>query len=193
MFENRKFIIIFLIIPVLKAQTSLEFGSNCLIHNEAYKFEYLHASNENAIKKIESAYLKPLVKVNDFNKIRWSLIETKSKRGQYYLKSSFYGDYLCARSSYADIFQSIRKVIRLNVKIPHNDCKWKISKLKSKTSNNTYLVTNVFFNEILYAASYFFPYWIYEKRIYLSNNMNYLKPGKYKWIIDCKKGDYLWI
>ena len=193
MFENRKFIIIFLIFPVLKAQTSVEFGSNCLIHNEAYKFEYLHASNENTIKKIQSAYLKPLSKVNDFNKIRWSLIETKSQSGQYYLKSSFYGDYLCAKSSYADIFHSIRKVIRLNVKTPFNDCKWRISKLMSKTSNNTYMIKNVFFDEVLYAASYSFPYWINEKEIFSSNSMNNFKTGKYKWIIDCKKGDYLWI
>ena len=177
-----------------QSKTIDTFGSNCLIHNAAYQYEYLYSSNDYKSKD-KVIHLKPLSKVNDFNKIRWSLIQTKNQSGQFYLKSSFYDDYLCSKSIFTDVYRLKRILVRLVIKPNINqfdNCKWKISKVNSTTSNSTYLITNVFYNEALFAASYILPNWVYDKEIFLTYNKN-LKTSKLEWIIDCKTGNYLWI
>lgn len=200
MFSKILYFLVVLVIPMLTKDESKSIGfgskSNCLIHNGEYKFEFLYSVNDNKTKEINKktrTYLLGLVKVNDFNKLRWSLIQTNNHSGQYYLKSSFYGDYLCAKSVYADIFNTKRIVIRQKIKsnflIPFDNCKWKITQVDSNTSNNTYLIANVFFKQPLFAdSSYFFPDLNFKKEIFLSNNKKDLTTRKVKWMIDCIKG-----
>lgn len=199
MFEKKLMILIFLIIPLLlSGENILKFGSNCLIHNEAFSYSYLHLPTE--IKRenyglINQICVKPLGKVKDFNDIRWSVEETSIKSGQYYLKSSQYEGYLCATNSFDDIWRSKRIVNRFKLRksscfLPK--CKWNIIKVDIEKSNNTYSIRNVFYNESLYAVSHFFPITNENRKVHLWQKKN-SNSKKQKWIIDCQTGNYLWI
>jgi hypothetical protein len=191
MFKYFSIVILLAIISRLRSEVSDK--SNCLIHNGQYRYEYLYSQDDNEMVDTADRNMVKLMtlgKVNDFNNLRWSLIETKNQSGQFYLKSSYFGDYLCATFMFGDIFRMRRKVIRhkLNPNAKRLDnCKWMIKHIDSKTSNNTYLITNVFFEEPLYAATYF-----YQKGVYLWHKKN-VNSKKFQWIIDCKTGQHLWI
>ena len=201
MFGKNFLILIFIIIPLLKAEDNVQqtdmAESKCLIHNGEYKFEYLYSSsNENNetlkqqmdIKK-GSVHIMPLSKVKDFNILSWSLIETKNQSGEFYLKSSFSGDYLCASFDFGDIFRMRRKLVQLkmNIKLnPLDTCKWKINQVDPRTSYNTYSIRNVHFDEQLYAATYFF-----QREIFLWRKKKISNSKKFKWVIDCQSGLHL--
>ena len=214
MFTKKFLHLIFFIIPLLRAEISastaiinnFEYNKDCLIHNYEYRFEYLFSSkNENKTKQSEvnknknDINLVPLGKVNNFNSIRWSLIETKNQSEQFFLKSSFYGDYLCASFKFADYFHTRRLLVKVDDdsndqnKLLDN-CKWKINRIDSKKSTiTTYSIMNVHFNQPMYAASYFFQRKIDQRDVFLWHNKKNVNSKKFKWIIDCKSGDYLWI
>ena len=200
MFVREFFILTYLIYPtLLRAEPELrsKFASNCLIHNKAFRYEYLYSSNDTNRKSTakKTDHLIQLMKVNDFNTIRWSFIETRNHSGQYYLKSSHYGDFLCATSKFADFFHLKRIVtrLRLNIKYDLSDnCKWFMKKVHSRTLFNTYYMINAHFHQPLYADSYFFQQKIHQREIFLYNK-KYFAPENFQWMIDCKSGDYLWI
>ena len=211
MFNKQFLIIIILINPLLliiaentyqttqsSSSSSSKFGSNCLIHNEAYRFEYLYSINENN-KKMSSqknVHLMPLSKVNDFNNLRWSLIETQNKSGQFYLKSSLFDDYLCASFEYGDLFRLRRKVMRIKINSTNlnalENCKWILKQVDLEKSNSRYLITNVLFDQALYAATYFFQIQLYKRDVFLWNKKN-VNSKKFKWVIHCLTGYHLWI
>jgi hypothetical protein len=173
---NAKSLIILMLCinSALEAEIIADFGSECLIHNFEYRFEYLHSSlsKNEAIKPV---HLIPLRKVNDFSNMRWSLIETNNQSEIFYLKSSFYGDFLCASSSFVDLFQSRREVFRLEInenlyQTKFNNCKWSIKRVNSnKMKIKTYSIINVLYEEPLYASSYFFQKKFDNREIYLWN------------------------
>jgi hypothetical protein len=204
MFFQKYLFVFMLIILLAKGESEINskhtnFGIDCLIHNDAYRYEYLYSSNENktnggnSMKNIVN--LIPLAKVNHFDKIRWSLIQTNSESEQFHLKSSFYGDYLCASANHDDFFRTRRLVIKQNnhfkVKNKRYDlldnCKWTIKRSDSKSSLiSTYTITNVFYDEGLYAASYFFHKPNDHREVFLSN-IKGTNPRKFKWIIDFRR------
>jgi len=199
MFYKKYLILIHLFVSLLKSELeykkSIDFGSDCLIHNGQYRFEYLYSPDENettkiAGNKIGKVNLKRLSKVENFNYLRWTFIETSNQSGQFYLKSSHFGDYLCASFNFADIFGFRRKVIRIKINENVNsmdNCKWKIEQINSILSYDTYSIMNVMNFESLYATSYF-----YRRDVYLWYKKN-INSKNFKWMIDCKNGPYLWI
>ena len=175
-------------LAVLKADDQKQtnnFGTDCLIHNNQYKFEYLYSPSE----MIPTVQLISLNKVNDFNNFRWSLVETRNQSGLYYLKSSYFGDYLCALFDFGDIFEKRRSVARLKIDknlYSLNNCQWKIKQHKSIF--RTYSIVNLLFDEPLYASRYLF-----QRKIFLWHSENNIDSKKFKWIIDCQSGHHLWI
>ena len=187
MFSKTYFILINMLISALNAERSNDFGTDCLIHNDQYEFEYLYSPNENT-KSVDLINLK---KVNDYNKLRWSLIETRNQSGQYYLKSSYFGDYLCALLNFGDIFQMRRRVARFKIDTNmslFNNCKWTIKQHNSNLPSNIYSIVNVLFDEPLYASKYLF-----QKEIYLWHRKKNADSKKFKWIIYCQSGHHIWI
>ena len=191
-------ILIYFIIPLLRANELSEFGSNCLIHNVAFSHGYLHSSNETKTTQDQvknQVSVRPLGRVNDFNNIIWSFVETAKQSGQFYLKSTQFEDYLCATNTFSDIWHTRRIVKRFKIDISSgfsDNCKWKMTRMDTKKSNSTYLIRNVFFEEPLYAVSYFFQRWVENREVYLWHRKN-SNSNKFKWIIDCQTGKYLWI
>ncbi len=203
MFEKKILIVLFLIFPILKAEMRHhsqidDFGSNCLIHNKWFKFEYLYSNNETRKTSYQlTDQLIPSNRVNDFKMITWSLIDTGNNSGQFYMKSTYFDDYLCAITKFADIFRSKRVVMKYKMKsnsIPSDNCKWMIKRVNSTTSYNMYLIINVLFNQHLYASfdSYLFKKKTHQAEIYLNSRKN-INSENFKWVIDCQTGDYLWI
>jgi hypothetical protein len=197
MFVKKLLILILLIFPIssseLRSKIS-DYDSSCLIRNYQYQLEYLYSSNEkfsslNVEKKV--VYSTSLGKLDDYNKIRWSLIEIKNESGQYYLKSSYYGDYLCAKSNLDGAFRSKRKVIRVKndktISLMMNKCQWKIKKVDLKRTVNKYLIMNAFYDEPLYAVANFLPTKVEKREIYLSNKKDFILEN-FKWIIECQTG-----
>ena len=185
-------VFILIIIPCFRTETNFN-GSNCLIHNNRFQFEYLYSSVSK--RDTKSVYLMPLKDVNDFNQIRWSLIQAGKKYdNQFYLKSSLFDDYLCASSNFDNLFLTRRIVNRLQLINPNiielAKCRWNINKVDSKKTNNKYLIMNHFYKESLYAVSYIFQTKTKKREIFVTN-MNYLRREKYEWIIDCQTGKYL--
>ena len=196
---NKKYLILMihlLILATLKANNpkqSNDFGTDCLIHNDQYQFEYLYSPNKNT----SLVRLIPLDKVDDFNKLRWSLIEIDDHQsnGQFYLKSSYFDDYICATNMFADFLGLRRKVMRVRLKkddLLDNNCKWILKKKSSITLDNKYIITNVLFDQSLYAYSYFFKRNIFQREVYLWHKKN-AKSKTMKWMIDCQTGKHLWI
>ena len=198
-------IVLFFLIKLKKAnstnKTDYKFGSNCLIHNQEFKYEYLYTSNDLDIEHIfkKNIYTRLLSKVDDFNKIRWSLIKSSNESFEYFIKSSYYNEVLCASNRFSYIFSVRRYVKREYIKnykeIPKN-CRWIIKKdLTSKKFDDVYTISNVYYrNEHLYVASFFFKKTFYSRRIFLWNiKTQNISSNKFRWQIDCNNGHFLWI
>ncbi len=74
-------------------------------------------------------------------------------------------------------------------------CEWKFEKIEDSitiSKPNQYSIWNVRYNLPLYAASELFNREYCKRNIFL-----WYKPkvdsNKFKWIVDCKGGDYQWI
>ena len=162
MFKKSLSVLIFLIIPLLRANELSEFGSNCLIHSVAFSHGYLHSSNETKTTEDQvknQVSVRPLGRVNDFNNIIWSFVETAKQSGQFYLKSTQFEDYLCATNTFSDIWHTKRIVKRLKIDTSSgflDNCKWKMTRMDTKKSNSTYLIRNVFFRGTIVRCFIFF-------------------------------------
>ncbi len=173
--------------PLAMMISAKDFGINCLIHNNQYENEYLYSLDERKAWTKEPKKFVNLIKlerVKNFSNLRWSLIETTNGSQQYFMKSLNHDDNLCATSIHADNFHLRRTVIRLKLNTGWDICKWKIQKLNSNTSNRTYTITNVFYNEPLYAASFFFQTKAGKREIFLWHKKDF-NSKKFKWIIEC--------
>ena len=180
----------------VQAQTnSTQFANNCMIHNQEYSYEYLYSMNEQRMSRLtkNNVYTCPLKQVKNFNNLRWSIVENNSEI--YYLKASYFDEYLCASFNFIDIFHTRRIVRGIKINQSRNiyeNCQWKIKKVNSKTSNSTYSIINAFYDEQLYAASFPFKQGSHYRQTFLWHKKD-TKSNKFKWIIDCAKGKYLWI
>ena len=173
---------------------------DCLIHNKAYLNEYLYSptlklneNNRTMNVSINDVYLLPLDKVNDFGQLRWSLIEITNQTGYFYLKNSHNDQYLCIAFNMAAFINSRGKIRKLKL-VTSNDyfynCIWNVKKVGPSSA---YTITSMLFDESLNAISYFFRKRIdYKREVVLMNN-KYSYSNKAVWIIDCKRGSYLWI
>jgi hypothetical protein len=200
---KQKAIIVFALI-VLKSngfaflkQKEMSFSFECLIQNENYGFEFLYHSNE-FIKSNWSTtmpYVFPLTNLNVYNRIRWIIKATRddSILETVYIKSFKSNQYLCASNSHLEVFLKRRKVFLSNNFIK-DDCEWKIEKITTpndKDDHNDQLgvksyITNVKYDQPLYAASYFFKRDHLKRNVYLCHDKNEKKNSKkFNWIIEC--------
>ena len=198
MFKIFKLLLAFFLIQTIKTisdSKSNDLGSNCLIHNKKFSYEYLHAWNDNDtwIREKKKTDLISFGRINDFTNLRWSLIETTNGSGHYYIKNKNFEDCLCASSKFSDIFHLRRVVMRLKINTNYNlldYCKWKIViSPNSKTSIRSFSIVNVFYDEPLYAVSYYFRKIPLKREIFLWHKKEF-NSNKFNWIIDCKKRDY---
>ena len=101
-------------------------------------------SNQTREKNRNNVFLFKLGKVNDFNHLRWSIYETKdnNKEDEFYLKSSYFGDYLCATFNSPDnLFISRGKINKLKIITAFDNsdnCKWSIQKVDSSNNKSIY-------------------------------------------------------
>lgn len=188
----------------------IETFKECLIHNLQYSREYLYTSDDPNWPNQKNMYVKrnmftyPLSKVNDYEKITWILIPAKSpfqiNRTNYLIKSGKYeNEYVCAINEH-EIFSKNRRII-MRMKLishmikTHLNCHWTIeTKYSPKLNRTTHTFKNVLFDdEHVYAASPFFSVGWYKRSVYLWSERTDLKlsSNKFKWMIDCSRGDYL--
>ena len=196
-FKNNYLLFLFLLlmIPYLLINANMTqtnkkelVGNICQIRNEKYSNEYLYWSNELRVGRSprNNIFTRPLANVNDSNKIRWLISETKNNTDSFYLKTTA-SEYLCATAYFADMFLSRRFVQRIKLdkygKLL-DDCKWNIRKVNTKLSNSTYSIVNVFYDEPLYAASFVFKRGLYNRQAFLWHKKNF-DSNEYKWNINC--------
>lgn len=195
--------------------SEIETFKQCLIHNLEYSREYLYTSDDINInwasynKLIKrNVFTYPLRKVNDYEKIAWTFIPVslpfeankspQNYKTNYLIKSGKYqNEYLCAANEH-EIFSQSRRVIkrmRLNPSILRFqfNCHWiidKVSKIKSNYTSNT--IKNLLFeDEYIYASGSLFNLEWYKRNVYSWCEKTNLNSKKFKWIIDCSKGDFL--
>ena len=170
--------------------------TECLIHSSAYKFEYLYTTKEHdsASSEKRNVYTYPLGDVDDFDKIRWKFIPVNGSNSTFYIRSQEYKEYLCAASSYKDLFKMRRKLhtIKIGDRTELSEsfqCEWIFEKVPTRTSNNTYFIWNVMYEEPLYAISYFYKNHKLKRNVYLWHK----KPNskQFKWQVDCLSGEFL--
>ena len=177
-------------------------GSDCLIHNKQYSYEYLYSSSSNDTKNV---YLLPLAKVDNFNYLRWSIDPVPGNSEQFYLRSSHFGTRLCAvNNMMKDVFFSRGSKKNVGIIISSSsdyiqNCKWIIKRTDANSNKTTaYFMDNVFYGDSLYPTMTSFMSILKQnenkrKIILWNRNKSSLKSNKFKWFIDCNKGNYLWI
>ena len=168
-------------------------STECLIHNNAYKFDYLYPSSELHIKynplRIRYIYASSLSRVKSLDTLRWKIIQIKGTH--FYLKSVKYpNEYMCASSSHSDL---LRRKRRLQTKLDINstmmnigkECEWSIER---SITNNGYNIWNVLYQEPMYSTSYYFKFESEKRNVFLWHKSP--DSAQFEWIIDCKVGDF---
>jgi hypothetical protein len=194
------FLIILVIVKLNKAKTNEnKFGNECLIHNKQYSHEYLYTSDDKNIDQLykRNVYTYPLDKINDFEKIRWNIIKIGNSNERFLIKSNLYNEFLCASDKYNDLFDMrlVIKRLKMDIRLFLNSsrCEWKIKEIKNKLSNQSvYTIWNLEYNRPLYAASFLFNREINKRNIFLWYKSK-TDSEKFKWFIDCRRGNYQWI
>lgn len=177
----------------------------CLIHNFEYKYEYLYGSDDESSES--NVFTYPLRKIDDFQKIVWEFIPIKIKNGNrsyigslYFIKSVKYPDeYFCATNNFKTMSLTRRLVKRIKLNqtqlVSNFKCYWNIEELDLKNHtrvNHAYIIKNIYFQKPLYAASFFFNIGYHERSVYLWFNKINIYLNKYKWLIDCSQGDFIY-
>ena len=176
------------------------FGSECLIHNKEYSYEYLYSTNNFDMDQILSrnVYTRPIAKIQSLNKIRWNIIRKRLNNDTkyvYYLKNNLYEKYLCASDKHDDLFQS-RRIVQI-MKISDDliddfiNCQWELENLRSSNKKRVFTIRNLKYQEQLYASSPFFSGKFFNRVIYLWHKSTGSKQAK--WLIDCFTEDHLWM
>jgi hypothetical protein len=170
-------------------------STECLIQNNAYKFEYLYPSSELPKRynpdKMRFVYTSSLSRIKNLDTLRWRIIQVKEN--SFYFKSVNYSnEYMCATSSFTDLMRKKRKIqtrfinSTMNIAIG-KECEWNIEKANSES--NVYNIWNVLYREPMYSVSYFFKFEPEKRNVYLWH-----KPPnsiQFEWIIDCRVGGFL--
>ena len=201
------FIKIFSILIIGLCFSKPTLGSECLIHNKEYSYEYLYQSNDKSTIKENAlnAYIYPIGKLKDYDTIRWDMIEIFDEN--YLLKSIKSSYYLCASNTkHGSLGSSMtRRILYTSVSSSYN-CIWNIKKVKEdikniKKNNRTYLIWNSLYNEQLYAPTFLFKTNFEKRNIFLwrskqKDSISSLvkfshETDRFKWIIDCSTGTFL--
>ena len=212
-YSKNHFMLFFLFCSMIEQNvlesSKIEPFKECLIHNLEYKYEYLYASETNKFAKDVFTY--PLKWIDDFQKITWNFIPIKirnleknqsyTEKSFYFIKSAKYTDeYLCGPDKLEAIYSShgIVKRYRVNVKqlLSKFSCYWDVEEINlmnySNKNEHAYTIKNIYFSKRLYPLASFFNFINMKKNIYLWFNKSDLYLNKYKWLIDCSKGDFIY-
>ena len=209
-----KIFIFFLILIRLTPTESnnIEEFKHCLIHNVQYSHEYLYASKKQNVS--DKIITTPLEKVDDFIKVTWIFIPVKIdgvqvnhlNRTLYMIKSGKYeNDYLCTANQFEKISPSKRGQIKLstikdvNNKFNYYNCYWSFETINLnktiegfKEFEETFVIRNMLTNEPMYAASFFFNSGWNKRSVFLWSPKKSTISNKFKWFIDCSKGEFLY-
>ena len=193
-------IMIILVMAVLNRFVCLNsektiFSFECLIQNGQYGFELLYDSDEmtNLNRSISTPFVYPLKYLTNSNKVRWILEATNDSNSLdiVSLKSYSSNKYLCASSHHLDRFK-LRRIVYLSNYFEKEACEWKLEKVISKSNQDEdqlgmrSYITNVKYNEPLYAASYFFKKDQFKRNPYLwHNEKEKFKSKQFEWMIEC--------
>ncbi len=193
---NIKLLILFIFIfkiQINEISNEESFGTECLIHNREYSFEYLYSTNNFDLDQILSrnVYTRPIAKINKLDKMRWNITKAIDTNA-FYLRNNMYGKYLCASDTHDDLF-NLRRIVQImkiseNSTIEFKNCQWKLEKVSSKSRSRVYSIQNIKYQEQLYASSPFFTGKFINRVIYLWYRPTNSKQAK--WIIDCFTDDY---
>jgi hypothetical protein len=132
----------------------------CRIHNMEYKHEYLFTSDEldpnDSYKR--KVFTFPLRDIENFDEIKWNLIQVNGMNDTFFIMSYLFDEYLCSSNVHMDYFKMRRKVnlIKMDDERLANEknCMWKFQSFEA--SENKFVVWNLNFYEPLYAASALF-------------------------------------
>ena len=170
---------------------------NCLIHNQKYSFEYLYASDKvfTDIIKIQNPhrniFTNPIGMVDDFNRLKWTITQVNQSNVTVTIKSNN-NEYLCSSDLHQDILHQRRRVYLKTmgknryIKMITPNCQWRLQQVGVQS----YIIWNDWFNEPLYAPSFFYKHDLIKRNVYLWKH----KPSSSKqfiWSIDCSKGKFL--
>jgi hypothetical protein len=179
----KSIILIFLLINILINQAKSEQSiSDCLIHNLKYSFEYLHIERDDKSNRLDLSTLH-LGSIDDYSNIRWliepvNIVENKT----FYIRThKFAKRYLCGSNKLDDLFKMRRIVETRNEK--SSECEWRLNSL-----SNSFRITNVYYNQPLYAASFLFKKKL-KRNVYLWHKKS--TSNEFGWIVDCMKGFYM--
>ena len=188
-------------IDILTCET--ESLKECLIHNQAYSYEYLFIER-NYDKTKRNVYTLPLNNMKDFNHlefIRWNIIPFK-ETNSYFIKSLLLDDgYLCSSKHLNGFFTRTRSIIGLKIPFIHkyfnsqtiiDNCLWYFDRdeTSNKIRNKTFIIWNKKYKEPLYASvkNYFSD--PLRRNVYSLNGRYNIKSKAIKWIVDCGTGQF---
>jgi hypothetical protein len=170
--------------------------SNCLIHSEKNKFEYLYTRSDEATNVCTSL----LSKIDDFERINWNFIPAGTdKHGvvYYFINNKKTNELLCGTYTFKTISNARRSVYLMknnsNI-ILLEKCLWNLINLESRSEiKNKYYIINTYFQELLYSEiNLFFNLRSNYRNVYLWSwrITNSLIKG-FIWSVDCEHGSFL--
>jgi hypothetical protein len=128
----------------------------CMIHSQAYKFEYLYTApsetERSSLGRETVAY--PFGRVESFDNIRWLFIPTNWTNDTYFIKSVMFNEYLCTSNEFNDFWRMRRKVFTLKheneSKLANEafECAWLLDGITSKKIFNSFYIWNVKYKEV---------------------------------------------
>jgi hypothetical protein len=117
----------------------------------------------------------------------------------FYLKSNRFNDYLCAEETSMGILGNKKRVKRAGVSTAwHNPkCQWRLleNKRELKIDKPTYEIWNQAFNQSLLADWHVFGIRLVSRNVYLSTRQQHdqaKSSDRFKWIVDCRNGEFMW-
>jgi hypothetical protein len=181
----------------------IDTNNSCLIHNFHYSHEYLYTpmKSEDGNYLTPNLFTYPLSQVDNFTKITWIFLPVKvnnlqlinSNRKVYLIKSGGekVNEYLCSSSDHTKISLKRRLLRLINIaekdKFKYSICFWTLEKI----SKAEYYIRNMN-DEVMYAASFLFNTGWYKRSVFLWSLKNILNSNKFKWKIDCSKGEFIY-
>lgn len=189
--------IVLILISLLIQIKAISIDSNCLVHSEINKLEYLYRSKDDNVNTIS------LKKVQDFERISWNLIPSEKDHNgviYYLIKNKMTNDFLCGTYIFKTISGARRRVNLINIptndlsKIKMDKCQWSLINIESNgETKNRYFIVNKYFKEPLYSeTNLFFNFRSNYRNVYLWSwrITNSMIKG-FIWFVDCKNGAYL--
>lgn len=181
-------ILIILLINAFLNSNRMVNSLDCLIYNKQYKYEYLYQSTEiNTLDMYGSkVYIFPLKNLFNLDTIRWSLFLT-SDNSTFFFKSFLSDEYLCSSPKHLDE-SNLRRLLYTTPIREGKNCEWKLIKVNSSSQKNgeSYLIINAYYNEQMYAPSFFFKKDKDRRNIYLwYDNKKLDFSSNFRWVVEC--------